>query len=57
MGYSFIKPKRKPKIDSESRMILLFGAVTALLIFGFTAYILLKKSSMQGEIVSMRAKT
>ncbi len=56
MGYSFIKPKRKAKIDSESRMILIFGVVTALLIFAFTAYILLKKSSMRSEILSMRAK-
>ncbi len=54
MGYSFIRPKKKPKIDSESRMIMLFFLVTIMLIFGFTTYILLKRQSMQNEIVSMQ---
>ncbi|BBG64976.1 putative membrane protein [Hydrogenimonas sp.] len=57
MSYSFIKPKRKPRFDSESRMILIFLTVTLLLVFGFTAYILLKKRSMQSDIVSMRERT
>ncbi len=57
MGYSFIRPKRKPRIDTESRMVMLFLVVTLLLIFGFTTYILLKKRSMQSEIVSLQAQT
>ncbi len=57
MSYSFISPKRKPKLDSESRMIILFLFVTLLLIFGFTTYIFLKKRSMQNEIVSMQEQT
>ncbi|WP_456401585.1 hypothetical protein [Hydrogenimonas sp.] len=57
MSYSFIRPKRKPRLDSESRMVMLFLVVTLLLIFGFTTYILLKKRSMQSEIVSLQAQT
>ncbi len=57
MSYSFIKPKRKPKLDSESRIIMLFFVVTLLLIFGFTAYILLKKRSMASEIAAMEQKS
>jgi len=57
MPYSFTRPKRKPKLDSESRILLIFLAVTLVLIGGFTAFILYKKSSMERQIVTMERQT
>ncbi|BDY12705.1 hypothetical protein [Hydrogenimonas cancrithermarum] len=57
MRYSFIHPKPKPRIDPESRILAIFIVVTLLLILGFSTFILLKKRSMQHEIVSMQERT
>ena len=54
MRYSFIHPGAKSGIDPESRILAVFLVVTLLLISGFSAFVLLKKRSMQHEIVSMR---
>ncbi|WP_456323723.1 hypothetical protein [Hydrogenimonas sp.] len=57
MRYSFIKPKRKPSIDSESRILAIFLAVTLLLVLGFWAFMLTKKSSISKETLHLRQQT
>jgi hypothetical protein len=57
MRYSFIKPKPKPPIDSESKILAIFLAVTLLLIFGFSGFVLMKKRSMAKETLLMRQQT
>jgi Tfp pilus assembly protein PilN len=57
MAYSFTRPKPKPKLDAESRILAIFLAVTLLLIGGFTAFILYEKASMQKRIAVMQRET
>jgi len=57
MRYSFLHPKPKKPLDQESRILAIFLAVTLLLIFGFSAFILLKKRSMENEIATMKQET
>ena len=57
MRYSFIQPRPKPWIDPESKILALFLIVTLLLVSGFSAFILIKKSTMRNETVSMRKET
>ncbi|WP_300368370.1 hypothetical protein [Hydrogenimonas sp.] len=57
MRFSFIHPKPKPKLDQESRILVIFLAITLLLIFGFSTFVLLKKRSMESDIVTMKQET
>jgi len=57
MRYSFIHPKPKKKIDQESRILVIFLAITLVLILGFSVFILLKKQAMENEIATMRQET
>ena len=57
MRYSFIHPKPKKGLDQESRILAIFLAVTLFLILGFSAFLLLKRHSMEKEITSMRQET
>ncbi len=57
MRYSFIHPKPKKRLDPESRILTIFLAVTLFLLLGFSAFILIKKQSMENEIATMRQQT
>lgn len=57
MRYSFNHPQPKPKIDSDSRVFVIFFAVTLVLIIGFTIYLAIDKSSMKKEMVTMERQT
>ena len=57
MRFSFIHPKPKKRIDQESRILAIFLGVTLLLIVSFSGFILLKKRSMEREIVTMKKET
>ncbi len=57
MRYSFIHPKKKRRLDPESRLLALFLVVTLVLIAGFSTFLLLKKRSMESEIATMDRQT
>lgn len=54
MGYSFIRPNPKPKIDSDSRILIIFLLVTVLLILAFTAFLWFRGDRMHKEILQMQ---
>ena len=54
MRYSFIRPKPKQYIDSDTKIILVFLIVTTILTVGFTIFIMLKKDNFSNEIESMQ---
>ena len=54
MKYSFIRPKPKQTIDSDTKIILVFLVVTLILTVGFTLFIVLKKSNFEDDVELMR---
>ena len=54
--YSFIHPKPKPRLDSESRLLGIFFVVTLVLMFAFVLFLWIKKGSMEEKSASMRAQ-
>jgi len=54
MRYSFIRPKPKQTLDSDTKIILVFLMVTILLTVGFALFIILKKNNFIDNVESMR---
>jgi len=57
MGYSFIHPKPKKRIDSESRILAIFLVATLVLIFVFTVFLVVKQHGMEKENGVMKRRT
>ena len=57
MALSFLRPKPKKRIDSESRILLYFVVATLVLVLGFALFLVMKKGSMEEEIEKMRRQT
>ena len=54
MRYSFIRPKPKHSIDSDTKIILVFLIVTIILTIGFAIFIMLKKNNFVDDTELMR---
>jgi len=54
MRYSFIRPKPKQFIDSDTKIILIFLVVTIILTAGFTLFVMLKKDNFVDDTLSMQ---
>jgi hypothetical protein len=54
MKYSFIHPKPKPSLDSDTKILLIFLIITIVLTVGFTIFIVLKKSNFIDDADLMR---
>jgi len=54
MKYSFIRPKPKHAVDSDTKIVLIFLIVTIILTVGFTLFIVLKKSNFVDDIELMK---
>jgi len=54
MKYSFIHPKPKLAVDSDTKIILAFVMVTVILTVGFTLFIVLKKSNFEDDVELMK---
>jgi len=54
MKYSFIHPKPKQTIDSDTKIILIFLSVTIALTVGFALFIILKKDNFVDDTMSMK---
>jgi len=54
MRYSFIQPKAKQIVDSDTKIILIFFAITIALTIGFTLFIVLKQNNFVEEVTSMK---
>jgi len=54
MRYSFIHPKPKQIVDSDTKIILIFFVITIVLTIGFAVFIMLKKDNFVEEAASMK---
>ncbi|WP_353661849.1 hypothetical protein [Hydrogenimonas sp. SS33] len=57
MAYSFIHPKPKKRIDSESRILAVFLVTTVVLILVFTLFLLFRQLTMEKENNVMKHRT
>jgi len=54
MRYSFIHPKPKQRVDSDTKIILIFFVITIALTIGFAVFIMLKKGNFIDETTFMK---
>ena len=54
MRYSFIHPKPKQIVDSDTKIILIFFVITIALTIGFAVFVMLKKDNFAEEAASMK---